>query len=95
MPTVQSIIVRWHVVTISAVYLDLIRYHVIVEASWPDSLDGSEHQRRLTFDTTAVLAACAALGSRTIANAGQFQTYLVDLTKELIANRWPELPPPK
>jgi len=94
MPVVQStIIVRGITVTINGILVNLDQSKVTVEARWPDPLDGSEHQKRPTFEVSEIVAACSALGSRTIANAGQFQTYLVDLTEKLIINRWPELPP--
>lgn len=92
---IQSIVVRGITVTINGILVNLERSKVTVEARWPDPLDASEHQKRPTFEAAEIVAACTALGSCTIAIAGQFQTYLVDLTAKLITNRWPELPPPK
>jgi hypothetical protein len=95
MPGIQSIVVRGITVTINGILVSLEQAKVTVEARWPDPLDGSEHQKRPTFEAAEIVAACTSLGARTIENAGQFQAYLVDLTAKLITNRWPELPPPE
>jgi hypothetical protein len=93
MPGITSIVVRGITVTINGILVNLDQSKVTVEAKWPDPIDGSEREKRPAFDTPEIVAACAALGSRAIANAAQFRTYLVDLTEKLITTRWPELPP--